>query len=337
MSKPLLEPIQVDLQNRNISSALDTIGRSALLMGSVGAGARLAQALPYLFGRARPILPGSDRGAVLEIPVPVLPGGAQRKKKPARPGVKAGNDYAKGLNPWGGWLNLYRDPANPGQASFLAGQQAYPGSPGEIPWYYPGVVLGGLAAGGLGYGAMNSVLARKRKADLKSEIEDARQEYHDALLANYNPQTLRLRKAGAATPAAELARALDELADLTLGPVKQANPQADIPPPDSVLTTATKGIFGREPEQVLPSYGGWGLGMYGTLAGLTALGTGYLAHQYHSKRDPAKLLADIVRERAQERLRRRPAEVHGVPVEVSPHGDSVTATENVLGKLQGEA
>jgi len=331
------DPVTVNARNEMISDGLGDVGRVLLLAGGLGVGLRGIQGAGSMFGRSKPALLADQSPALLEVPHPVFErpedaGIRKRKKQEAIRGamgtsVKAAaeGDVPK-LNPIGSMLGMYKDPFNPGEGglgSWLSGHGASPTSDlgkTQMPWYVPAV--GASAVGGLagGYKLMDWVMNRKRKADLKGELDDAKREYQEALVDMYDPQKIKLLKRGSAAEA--LARDLHELATLM---TKTANPQKN--PSDTWTDAAAKRLDGLIPttklRQTGSSVAGTGLGLYAALAGGLALGSGYLAHQYFSKTDPNKVLADVVKKRERERWATRPPEIFAVPTPVSRHGDEV--------------
>lgn len=324
------DPVTVSARNEMISDGLGDVGRALLLAGAAGIGVRGLQGAGTMFGRSRPSLMADQSPALLEVPHPVYTspedaGERKRKKQQLIRGAggttmkaAAGGAVPK-LNAVGSALGMYKDPFNPGDGGWLAGHGASPNSDlgkTQMPWYIPAVGAGAIGGVAGGYKLMDWVMNKKRKADLKGELDDAKKEYQEALVDMYDPNKIRLLKRGSAAEA--LARDLDELATLT---VKQADPN------ETWTDTIAKRLTGAVPttnlERGANSAAGTGLGTYLALAGGLSLGSGYLAHQYFSKTDPNKVLADVVKKRERERWATRPPEIFAVPAPVVRSGNEV--------------
>lgn len=334
-------PILTVDRNALVSKGLSDVGKVMLAAGGAGLAYRLIQGLPSLFGRPRPELGSDQAPALLEIPHPVYAnrsdrGPAKRRRIPGaagtavRPieavGVKAANS---GGSPMANLLGLTKDPFDASPTStgdWLRGQGANPNSvfgKAQIPWYIPGVALGGLGAAVAGYKGMDWLLNKKRKMDLNAELDDAKAEYQQALIDMYDPNRVKLLKAGSAADA--LNRDLDALAGLVVGREKKA---------DETWTEWA----GRQAGRFLPtgigdrvssfasSAGGAGLGAYAALAGLIGVGTGAMSYAHHMQNDPSAALAAAVKQRERERWAKRPPEVFAVPVGVKNVGGRIEET-----------
>ncbi len=324
------DPVTVNARNEMISDGLGDVGRALLLAGAVGVGARGLQGAGTMFGRSRPSLMADQSPALLEVPHPVYasPEDAGLRKKRRQALIRgaggttmkaAGEGDAPKLNPVGSALGMYKDPFNPGEGGWLSGHGASPNSDlgkTQMPWYMPAIGAGAIGGVAGGYKLMDWVLNKKRKADLRGELDDAKREYQEALVDMYDPNKIRLLKRGSAAEA--LARDLDELAALT---VKQANPSETWT--DALGKRLTGVIPTTNVQRTASSVGGAGLGTYLALAGAIGLGSGYLSHQYFSKTDPNKVLADVVKKRERERWATRPPEIFAVPSPVVRTGDEV--------------
>jgi len=328
------DPVTVNARNEMISDGIGDVGRALLLAGALGIGVRGLQGAGTMFGRGNPQLLADQSPALLEVPHPVFASntdaGIRKKKKDemvqGAMGTQikaAGDPSVPSLHPVGSMLGMYKDPFNLGEGGWLSGHGASPTSDlgkTQMPWYIPAVGAG--AVGGLagGYKLMDWVLNKKRKSDLKGELDDAKREYQEALVDMYDPQKIKLLKRGSAAEA--LARDLHELATLM---TKQGN--GPLNPSDTWTEAAEKRLDGLLPSTNLKQTGssaaGTGLGLYAALAGGLALGSGYLAHQYFSKTDPNKVLADVVKKRERERWATRPPEIFAVPTPVVRNGDEV--------------
>lgn len=328
-----VSPVVVEDRNAMISGGLNDVAKAVLLAGGLGVGLRGLQGLGSMFGRPRPSMIGASSPSLLEIPHPVYENRADammgRKKKIMGAGgtvmKAAGEGYEEGLNPIGGALGMYKDPYNPGEGGFLSGHGASPTSSlgkTQMPWYIPAIAGGGLAAGLGGYKVMDWLMNKKRKSDLKAELDDARTEFHGALMDEYDPNKVKLLKAaGAGT----LAGDLDRLADLVVGQEKRAEEPTLL---DRVQSAVSPGIPDVDSNTV-GSLGGAALGGYGALLGLTGLGSGYLAHQYFSKTDPNKALATAIKAREAQRWATRPPEVFAVPVAAKRKDGHLVAKDEI--------
>jgi hypothetical protein len=328
------DPVTVNARNEMISDGIGDVGRVLLLAGAAGIGLRGLQGAGHMFGRGKPALLADHSPALLEVPHPVFErpedaGIRKRKRQEAIRGamgtsVKAAEDVPK-LHPVGSLLGMYKDPFNPdaGGGGWLSGHGASPSSDlgkTQMPWYVPAVGAGVVGGSIGGYKLMDWIMNKKRKADLKGELDDAKREYQEALVDMYDPQRIKLLKRGSAAEA--LARDLHELATLmTKAGGGPSNPS------ETWTDAAARQLDGLIPttnaRQVASSGAGAGLGLYAALAGGLALGSGYLAHEYFSKTDPNKVLADVIKKRERERWATRPPEIFAVPTPVSVRGREV--------------
>lgn len=332
------DPVTVNARNELISDGIGDVGRALLLAGAVGVGLRGLQGAGHMFGRGKPTLLADQSPALLEIPHPVFErpedAGIRRRRKSEQirgamgTSVKAANDVPK-LHPVGSMLGMYKDPFDPdaGGGGWLSGHGASPTSDlgkTQMPWYVPAVGAGVVGGSIGGYKLMDWIMNKKRKSDLKGELDDAKKEYQEALVDMYDPKRIKLLKRGSA--AESLARDLHELATLM---TKSANSAMN--PSDTWTDAAAKRLDGLLPttnlRQGANSAAGTGLGAYLALAGGIGLGSGYLAHQYFSKTDPNKALAEVVKKRERERWATRPPEIFAVPTPVSMNGRELDIKE----------
>lgn len=172
----------------------------------------------------------------------------------------------------------------------------------HIPWYLPGMVGGGLLGTAGGYFAADKIIDKKRKADLQAEVDAAKEEYQQALLANYQPGQIPVQKHAAAHG---VGVQLDRLADM-LG-----------------ITVDTPLEKVANLEQLL----GRGLGLYGAVALPTAMLAGLASYGYTRERSSDKLLEEALKQRERDRVSRRPPEIVVVPEPVHyQRGITVPAT-----------
>jgi hypothetical protein len=164
--------------------------------------------------------------------------------------------------------------------SFLGGD--YASKTTGIPWTIPAGMLGGLGAIYGGWKGMDKILDARRKAKLEEELEDAKSDFNQALLEQYD------EKIGSDEPS--LSQDLDTLYDqvekVAFGDVDWGNISG---------TTA---------------------GMYGTYAGLAALLAGLTAHDWSSKRSKRELLRKAQQRKARRLQMQRPSEIYATPVPV---------------------
>lgn len=74
--------------------------------------------------------------------------------------------------------------------------------------------------------------------------------------------------------------------------------------------------YGSVKKADMPGWAGKGLGIYGTLAGLLALGSGTAAYKFTKDRSTNKLMEDAIKQRERERWARRPPEIYAIPTPV---------------------
>jgi hypothetical protein len=171
-------------------------------------------------------------------------------------------------------------------AGFLAGDLATTVT--GIPWYRPAAVLAGL--GGLvgGWKGVDMVLDRQRRTERDAEMEKAKQDFHDALLRQYD------RPLNAKSASAALGALLDQLFDQTL-----------------VSLCRTKAALD------LGNLGGQAAGLYGSYAAMSGLLTGALVYDKMRKRSQREILQKALLRRAQRRMQTEPPEIYAVPEPVS--------------------
>lgn len=173
----------------------------------------------------------------------------------------------------------------------------------HIPWYLPGIIGGGLLGGVGGYALSDSIIDKKRKADLQTEVDAAKEEYQQALLANYQPGQIPVQKNASV---ASVGAQLDRIADL-LG-ISEDTPMEKV--------AGLEQILGRT------------LGLYGSVALPAALLAGMASYGYTRSRSSDKLLEKALKQRERDRISRRPPEIMAVPESVHyQHGMTVPAEE----------
>ncbi len=177
-------------------------------------------------------------------------------------------------------------------AGFLAGDAAS-GKAG-VPWYGPAMLATGLAGLGMGWKGVDAALQSRRRAETEEELDQARRDFHDALLSQYaRPlQGAGAEKVSADSTMRRVGRGLDEafhaLNDLLTGP-------------------PTKQAFD------LANAGGAALGGYGMYAGLSGLLTGALIYDKVQKRSRRAVLEKALQRRQRRRFMQAPTEIYAVP------------------------
>lgn len=116
---------------------------------------------------------------------------------------------------------------------------------------------------------------------------------------------------GAAAPgmAAQAGNAAAQARDSAVGMANRAYDAAPRVPRVSVKVSSVK-------QADMPGWAGKGLGIYGTLAGLLALGSGTAAYKFTKDRSTNKLMEDAIKQRERERWARRPPEIYAIPTPV---------------------
>jgi hypothetical protein len=182
---------------------------------------------------------------------------------------------------------------------FLAGDAA--SSKQGIPWYTPAMMLGGMAGLGLGWKGVDAVIDSRRRAEREKELESARQDFHDALLSQYDeplksgPATLKLKRAADESDMVKAGRALDGLFDRFSAALEKAAVD-------------------------WPNLAGNATGLYGAYAGLSGLLTGALVYDKIRKRSRRAVLEKALQRRQRRQFVQSPTEIYAVPepVETSP-------------------
>lgn len=175
-------------------------------------------------------------------------------------------------------------------SGFLAGDHAK--SPAGIPWMIPATVLGGGAAIYGGWHLMDKILDARRKQELKGDVDNARNDFNQALLAEYDrPQHSPQLKFGSA--AATLGDDLENL----------------------FQTVKTAGLL----EDTLHG-SGIGVGLYGTAAGVAGLAAAVGAYGATKKRRERELLQKAHKMRQRQRWMQQPP-----PLVLSPVAAEVPA------------
>lgn len=228
-------------------SQLGNIGVAGL---GIGAGARGLIGLYNLMRRQS----GSARQGLNPVPVDVpYPVAGQQKKQ-----AFDLNDISK----W--WDGAYAEKMH------------------QIPWAIPAATAVGLGSLAGGWGAVDSVLDKRRKGQLDEELQKTRQDFDAALLAQYDKPK---------TAAAELSIELDKLFDqATAAGEKQAS---------------------------LAGMSGTAAGVGMTVGGLGALATAMAVYNAVKKRNSESLLDSAQKRRLRRNYENNPTPLWARPVPVS--------------------
>lgn len=260
--------------------ALKQVGQIGLMGLSLGAGTKALLGIRDLFSRPSFAPPKiGPRPSVIEVNVPEEQEEQEGQRKPRRK-MAADQPPAPGvlLDPVETPSGTVQPPIPPGPKStapsgwmdYLAG--LYHTDVKSKPWFLPGAVgagMLGIYGGWKGVGAISDWhhdLARKR------ELEDAKREYRNALVEQYNSDK---------RAADNVAGVLDELA-------------------------------GRMVKSSASNLGGAALGSYLTLAGLLAAGSGMATYNYVKSRTPENRLAKAIKQRERLRWASRAPEIYAV-------------------------
>lgn len=187
-------------------------------------------------------------------------------------------------------------------AGFLGGDNAVTKS--GIPWYGPAMMGAGLGGLAVGWKGIDSVLNKRRQRERDKELESARQEFHDALMSQYDkPLTGAgpMKKAGD-SPMEKVGADLDRLYDQF-----------------------------EKAAGTLSDHAGQLAGGYGMYAGLAGLMTGALVYDKAKKRQRRAILDKAMQRRERRKFNVSPPEITAVPEPFhppkSPVGDPTQAIE----------
>lgn len=171
-----------------------------------------------------------------------------------------------------------------GVSNFIRGD--YAKNPSGIPWMIPATVLGGGAAMYGGWKLMDAVLDARRKAELKEDVDSARSDFQQALLAEYDRPVKTPKLAADNSLAGDLERLYRN--------VKQAGLMDDV-------------LHG----------GGVATGVYGTAAGVAGLAAAISAYKATRKRREQELLSKAHKIRQRQLWNRQPPPLVMQPVPVA--------------------
>jgi heme exporter protein D len=241
------------------SDALRDVGNLGMVSAGVGAAGAGLAGLVNLLKRVKQKPPRSGP-ALLPLPYPVEPA-----EMPAK--MKFG--------------------------SFLGGDAAT--SKAGLPWYGPAMVGVGVAGLGAGWKGIESLLAARRQRETDTELDSARREFHDALLAQYDKPLPAHPALAAEAPLRKAGRALDAAYD-----------------------KFEDALAGGEKRAVdWGNAGGAALGGYGVYAGLSGLMTGAFVLDKMKKRSRRAILEKALQRRQRRQFMQQPTEIYAVPEPVA--------------------
>lgn len=170
-----------------------------------------------------------------------------------------------------------------------------------IPWYMPAMMTAGLGGVGIGWSAVDKLLASQRNHESDRRLEESKQQFHDALLSQYSPKA-----AGEKTAMQEVGERLDRVWEKfasMVGPTKTAVDFGDM--------------------------GGKALGGYGTYALLSGLLGGTWAYDATNKRSRRSVIEKALRRRQQAEFAKSPPPLVATPEPIMslPHMPSTAALE----------
>jgi hypothetical protein len=246
-----------------------------LFLASLGAGlaGRGAVGLFNTFGRNQPKKPRSGP-ATFTLPYPAEP--------------KVAN-----------WLDSV--------SNFAKGDSAT--SKSGIPWYTPAMLGAGMAGAGLGWKGLDVVLEKQRNAEREKQLNQARQQFHDALMSQYSKPVSThpdlLSKIGADVPIMEkVGEALDAVWQKF----------------EALLdTTLSKEAFD------FGNAAGAAAGGYGAYAGLSGLMAGAFIYDKIKKRSRGAILDKAMQRRRRREFMQRPTELTATPEPMLSESPGISA------------
>ena len=166
-----------------------------------------------------------------------------------------------------------------------------------IPLYGPAMLGVGLGGAALGWGGMDRLLDARRKAEQDVELENARSQFHQALMSQYDK------------PIAALPKKKEEkkAEDALMEKVGQ-----DL---DRLWGKCANILNNYQLKQGLDfaNLGGMAAGGYGVYAGLSGLLTGSLVYNALKKRSQQAVLEKAIQKRDRRRFAQSPTEIYAVP------------------------
>jgi len=194
-------------------------------------------------------------------------------------------------------------PATPEKSgSFAFGDDA--SSKSGIPWYGAASALSTIGGLALGWKGMDKLIDRQRRKRMEQELTDARSQFHDALISQYDkPVELHpelINKKASDDTMVKVGQALDQLYGKFL--------QAMSSQTDAVLTKQALD---------LPNLAGQVADGYGVYSGLTGLLAGAYVYDKVSKRSRKAVLESALKKRQRRQFMQRPTEIFAQPEPVA--------------------
>jgi hypothetical protein len=182
-------------------------------------------------------------------------------------------------------------------AGFLAGDDA--ATKGGIPWYGPAMVLGGAGALTAGWRGVDKLIQSRRKREMQGKLDDARQQFHDALLGQYD-EPIKVRPEAMQKKLAADLNALSADLSRLFGLFEKA-----------ALAEAQSPTEKRAVD--LSNAAGRAAGGYGIYAGLTGLLTGSMVYDKIRKRSRRAVIEKALQQRQRQQFMRQPTEILARP------------------------
>jgi len=271
---PFAQAIQDAAQNQLRSDAWKDVRHMGLASLGVGAGA--AGLIGLAKSLRRNLKPRRTAEEVMPMPVPV----AVPRKRRAAPHLSVDGEEPK----------LAADKAAEVTAKF------------GLPWYGPAMLFTGMGGLALGWKGVDSLLKRRAARERDKELESARQEFHNALLSQYDKPISRSAAAG-------------------LGPLPKAAADTALGLElDRLYDGLQKAAALLEKRATLADIGGGALGAYGMYGGLSGLITGAIVYDQMKKRSQAAILAKAIKKRDRRRFAMQPTEIYAQPEAATPAG-----------------
>lgn len=279
-----------ELARSNLSAlarlrALDDIKRVG--MTALGGGALVGglAGLAELVGRNRRKRPEDDASmGAIRVPIPIY-----------RHKLASIGDRVAELQKW--------------MKGIYTGERAT--TPEGIWWNLPAQAAVGIGGAGLGFLGARALARQVEKKQLNDDLEDARSDFHRAMLEQYQPGP-------ASVPAAK--RAYDAVGDLfddlcDAGPVlaPAVAEMRKLGFDFSNVTVPPASETSKQAGETLDNTAGNLAGWYGTAAMLAALAAGTQAYGWARKRDPNRILRRALKERRREEYARTPPVFIAVP------------------------
>jgi hypothetical protein len=272
-SQPFVQAVQGMAGQQLKSDALGDVGNLALATLGLGAGARGAVGL-YNLLRNRPVNTRSGP-AELPLPIPVAAPPAEEEEEKL--------------------------------AGFLSGDAA--STKGGLPWYGPAMMLAGMTGLGAGWKGVDMLLDSRRQKQREEELNKARSDFNNALLAQYDQPVTGLGTLKAASDDAQTMQKVAEELD--------------------VLYDQFAAAFTKQAD--LGNIAGMATGGYGMYAGLSGLLAGAMVFDKIRKRSRANVVNKALQRRERRTFQQQPPEVYAVPEPVemaAPDMDLKLAQDN---------